>query len=639
MKSLALQVLKTVYGFDDFRPQQLDIVLSVAEGKDTLVLLPTGGGKSICFQVPALMMEGICLVVTPLIALMKDQVDALRKKRVLAAAVYSGMRKREIDTVLDNCIYGNYKFLYVSPERLKTDLFLTRFAKMKVSMIAVDEAHCISQWGYDFRPPYLEIAKLREIHPQVPIVALTASATKEVREDIVDKLGMNGPALFTQSFARVNLSYAVREVENKIEKAMEILHKIPGSSIVYVRNRKGTKEISQTLNSLGISATFYHAGLDNETRDVRQSDWKTGKVRVMVATNAFGMGIDKPDVRTVIHLDLPENLEYYYQEAGRAGRDEKKAFAVLLVNKKDIEILEDRSEKSYPPIDFLKKVYQCLANNFRIAVGSSMMSSYDFDINHFTSNYQLDLLLTYNALKVLQEEALLELSESFYVPSTIRLLVDQSKLYEFQISSRKLDPFIKILLRTFGGELFVEYLKIQEKKLANTMQLSEQEIIDYLEQLDKMGILAYNKRKDQPQVTFLTPRMDAGKLPLNLKRIEERRQVTVSKAKAIIAYIQNGHLCRTIQILYYFGEESDNPCGVCDVCINNRKNDALPDKAVTLKSALENILLTYGPISIEALTTHMGKKNDHLTVGFLRSLEDEGFIRTMDDGKIKLNKA
>jgi ATP-dependent DNA helicase RecQ len=634
LKSLALKVLKTVYGFDDFRPQQLDIVLAVAGGRDTLALLPTGGGKSICFQVPALMTEGVCLVVTPLIALMKDQVDALRRKRVLAAAVYSGMRKREIDTVLDNCIYGNYKFLYVSPERLKTELFLARFKKMKISMIAVDEAHCVSQWGYDFRPPYLEIAALREHHPNVPVVALTASATRTVREDIIDKLQMKDPAVFTKSFARSNLSYSVRIVENKIEKAMEILQKIPGSSILYVRNRKGTKEISQTLNRMGISATFYHAGLDNDTRDLRQLDWKMGKTRVMVATNAFGMGIDKPDVRTVIHLDLPENLEYYYQEAGRAGRDENKAFAVLLVNQKDIDTLEDRAVKSYPPTDFLKKVYQCLANQYRIAVGSSMMSSYDFDIAQFTATYQLDMLLTYNALKVLQEEALLELSESFFVPSSIRLLVDQSKLYEFQISSRKLDPFIKVLLRTFGGELFVEYIKIQENKLAKSMQVSEKEVIQYLEQLDNLGILAYNKRKDQPQVTFLTPRMDAGRLPLNLKRIEERRQVTISKAKAIIAYSQNIQVCRTGHILHYFGEETDNMCGVCDVCLAKRKS--LSEQEIKLKSAMKEILEEHGPMSLENLTDSLGKKNDKFTVSYLRELEDEGFITTVEDGKIKL---
>jgi len=580
------------------------------------------------------MTEGVCLVVTPLIALMKDQVDALRRKRVLAAAVYSGMRKREIDTVLDNCIYGNYKFLYVSPERLKTELFLARFKKMKISMIAVDEAHCISQWGYDFRPPYLEVAALREHHPNVPVVALTASATKVVREDIIEKLQMKDPAVFTKSFARSNLSYSVRIVENKIEKAMEILQKIPGSSILYVRNRKGTKEISQTLNRMGISATFYHAGLDNESRDLRQLDWKMGKTRVMVATNAFGMGIDKPDVRTVIHLDLPENLEYYYQEAGRAGRDENKAFAVLLVNQKDVDTLEERAVKSYPPTDFLKKVYQCLANNYRIAVGSSMMSSFDFDISQFTSTYQLDMLLTYNALKVLQEEALLDLSESFFVPSSIRLLVDQSKLYEFQISSRKLDPFIKVLLRTFGGELFVEYIKIQENKLAKTMQVSEREVIQYLEQLDNLGILAYNKRKDQPQVTFLTPRMDAGRLPLNLKRIEERRKVTISKAKAIIAYSQNAKICRTAQILYYFGEETDNMCGVCDVCIAKRKD--LSEQEVKLKSAMKEILQTHGPMSLENLTDSLGKKNDRFTVSYLRELEDEGFITTVEDGKIKL---
>src|SRR5690606_18485226 len=391
MKEKALQVLKHHFGFSDFRPLQEDIVLSIAGGKDTLALLPTGGGKSICFQVPALMLEGICLVISPLIALMKDQVDALKRKQILAAAIYSGMSRKEIDLVLDNCIYGNYKFLYVSPERLKTEIFIERFKQMKVSMIAVDEAHCISQWGYDFRKPYLDIAEIRPYHPNAPIIALTASATLKVKQDIIDKLQLQNPQVFVKSFARPNLSYAVRFVENKLEMAFNILHKVPGTSIIYARNRKGTKDIASALSSMGITAHFYHAGLDSKDRDLRQQDWMAGKVRVMVATNAFGMGIDKPDVRSVIHLDLPENLENYYQEAGRAGIDELKSYTVLLVNENDITTILERADTAYPPIEYIRKVYQSLANFFRVAVGSSLMSSYDFDLAEFIQTYRLEM--------------------------------------------------------------------------------------------------------------------------------------------------------------------------------------------------------------------------------------------------------
>lgn len=572
MKTKALHILQTVFGFQDFRPTQMDIVLTALEGKDCLALLPTGGGKSICFQVPALVQDGICVVISPLIALMKDQVDNLKKRGVLAVAIYSGMNKREIDTVLDNCIYGNYKFLYVSPERLKTEIFIERFKKMKVNLIAVDEAHCISQWGYDFRPPYLDIVDIREFHPKVPCMALTASATEVVKKDIIEKLALQNVSVYVRSFSRPNLSYSVRIVENKLEKAIDILKQVSGSSIIYIRNRKGTKDISKALNQLGLSSTFYHAGLDSPTRDSRQQEWRSNKVRVMVATNAFGMGIDKPDVRTVIHMDLPENLEYYYQEAGRAGRDENKAYAVLLTHEQDLIALKERAAIAYPPIELVKKVYQSLANQFRIAVGSSQFASYDFELRDFTATYNLDLLSTYNALKVLQEEGLIALNESFYAPSTVHFLADPGKLYEVQIAYAKLDPLIKVMLRTFGGELFVEYLKIQESRLAKILEIPESETIRQLEQLDQMGVLAYNKRKDKPQITFLTPRFDAGKLPLNTKRISQRRETTISKAEAMSVYVKNQTLCRSNQISQYFGEQNDTTCGICDVCLSKKKD-------------------------------------------------------------------
>ncbi|MCH7408869.1 RecQ family ATP-dependent DNA helicase [Belliella sp. DSM 111904] len=635
MKTLAIQTLQKYFGYQDFRPAQLDIVLAVLSGKDCVALLPTGGGKSICFQVPALAQEGLCLVVSPLVALMKDQVDNLKARGVLAAAVYSGMRKREIDTILDNCVYGNYKFLYVSPERLKTEIFIERFKRMNVTLIAVDEAHCISQWGYDFRPPYLEISNIRAHHPQVPCLALTASATKQVKQDIIDKLELKAPEVYVRSFSRKNLSYAVRLVENKVTKAVEILNRIPGSAIIYTRNRKGTKDIAQELIRLGHSATFYHAGLDSSIREQRQQEWKKNHIRIMVATNAFGMGIDKPDVRVVIHLDLPENLENYYQEAGRAGRDELKAYGVLLTNEQDLDTLRKRAEIAYPPIDFLKRVYQSLANNYRIAVGSSLFTSYDFDLTHFCAIYSLDILLTYNALKVLQEEGFLELNESFFAPSSIHFLVDQSKLYEFQISNAKLDPLIKVLLRAFGGELFVEYIKIQENKLAKQLQMSEADLIKQLELLDQFNVLAYNKKKETPQVTFLTHRYDAGKLPLDTKRIAERRKLAETQAKAMIGYVKNHTNCRASQISAYFGELSDHHCGICDVCIEKRK--AEDDQIEKLKNKVIQTLRAGNEFSILTLEK-LGLKSEAQTVEVLRQLEDEGKIVSEPNGNYKLGK-
>jgi len=634
LKEQAYHILEQVFGYKEFRPVQLDIVMAALEGRDCLALLPTGGGKSVCFQVPALVQEGICVVVSPLIALMKDQVDNLRRRGILAAAVYSGMSKREIDTVLDNCIYGNYKFLYVSPERLKTDIFIERFKRMKVNLLAIDEAHCISQWGYDFRPPYLEIAQIRQYHPQVPCLALTASATLQVKQDIINKLELKNPAVYMRSFSRKNLSYSVRLVENKLEKAIEILQKIPGTAIVYMRNRKGTKEIASVLQQMGISATFYHAGLDNQVREERQQAWKNNKVRVMVATNAFGMGIDKPDVRLVVHLDLPENLENYYQEAGRGGRDELKAYAVLLTNEQDLKVLEERAALAYPPTDFLKKVYQSLANYYRMAVGSGLMVSFDFDLAQFTSTYNLDVLTTYNAVKVLQEEALVELSESFFSPSSIRFLVDHGKLYEFQIANAKLDPLVKLLLRSYGGELLVEYIKIQESKLSKAMNLPESEIVRQLEQMDKQGVLAYDKRKDQPQITFLTERYDAGKLPLNLKRIEERRQNAISKAASMIAYVKNASLCRSIQISQYFGEETDEICGICDVCVQKKRLSH--PKGDEVKNRIIQTLKDGTGFSLWTIQHVPGLDNEPYTLEVLRHLEEEGLIVSEPNGIYKL---
>jgi len=620
------QILRNVFGLEDFRPVQKQVIDSVMEGKDTLALLPTGGGKSLCYQIPGLAKEGICLVISPLIALMKDQVDNLKAKGVKASAIFSGMSYREIDTTLDNCIYGDFKFLYVSPERLKQELFIERFRQMNINLIAVDEAHCISQWGYDFRPPYLEIAAIRVFHPKVNVIALTASATPQVCADIVEKLEMKSHREFHQSFSRSNLSYSVRLVENKLEKGIEILNRIPGTAIWYVRNRQATHQISKALTQLGISAGAYHAGMSNSDRGDRQEAWMANKIRVMVSTNAFGMGIDKPDVRVVIHHDLPENLENYYQEAGRAGRDGKKAFGVLLANEQDFEQVLNRSALVYPPIDFLKRVYQCLANYFQLAVGSNMLSSFDFDLADFCQTYELAVLDTFYALKVLKEEGFVEVNESFFVPSRVHFRVDPRRLYEIQIAYAKLDPVIKMLLRTYGGNLFSEYIKIQESKLAKSLEMRETELIKALLDIQKLEVMDYDQRKDKPQLTFLTPRYDAGKLPFNHQRIKARKELTLEKAKSMVEYANQSRLCRTQYIQEYFGERTDSTCGICDVCIETKKSKTPETLEDRMKLKILETLAEYGELTERDLFEKIKKPASQFNLNLLRQLVDQGQI-------------
>ena len=606
-------------------------------GGDTLAILPTGGGKSLCYQVPGLAKEGICLVISPLIALMKDQVDNLKSKGVKAVAIYSGMSFREIDTMLDNCVYGDFKFLYVSPERLKTELFIERFKQMNVNLIAVDEAHCISQWGYDFRPAYLEIAEIRAFHPKVPIIALTASATPKVCEDILEKLEMRSHNEFHQSFSRKNLSYSVRMVENKLEKGTEILNRISCTAIWYVRNRQGTVQLAKALTQLGISAAAYHAGMSSSDRSVRQEAWKNNQVRVMVSTNAFGMGIDKPDVRVVIHSDLPENLENYYQEAGRAGRDGKKAYAVLLVNDQDMDQLLGRAELVYPPIEYLRRVYQCLANYFQLAVGTNMLSSFDFDLSDFCQTYKLSVLDTFYALKVLEEEGFVEFNESFFAPSRAHFRVDPKRLYEIQIQYAKLDPVIKMMLRTYGGNLFSEYIKIQESKLAKSLEMKDSELIKALQQLAKLEVLDYDQRKDTPQLTFLTQRYDAAKLPFNFTRIKQRKDLTLEKAGSMVEFSQQSKICRTQFIQEYFGEKTDKECGICDVCLEKKRagQGALLEK-VTKEKILET-LAQFGKLGEYEVFEKINKPASAMNLRYLRQLVDEGKVTPDREGKYKIN--
>jgi ATP-dependent DNA helicase RecQ len=566
---------------------------------------------------------------------MKDQVDYLKARGVKAVALHAGMSAREIDTLLDNCIRGGVKFLYLSPERLKSELFVERFKQMNLNLIAVDEAHCISQWGYDFRPAYLEIATIRAHHPKVNVLALTASATPEVEKDILEKLQLKKPATFHQSFARKNLSYSVRLVENKLEKGLEILKRISGSAIWYVRTRQATQQLAKQLQQMGFSAAAYHAGMTALDRSAKQEAWKANQVRIMVSTNAFGMGIDKPDVRVVLHSDLPENLESYYQEAGRAGRDGQKAFAVLLTNAQDFEQLLDRAALVYPPIEFLRRVYQCLANYFQLAIGAQSLRSHDFEISDFANTYQLPVLDSFYALKVLEEEGLIALNESFFAPSRAHFLVNPQRLYEVQIQHAKLDPVVKILLRTHGGNLFSEYFTIHEARLAKAAGMDEAVLIKSLLELAKMEVLDYEPRKDRPQLTFLTERYDAATLPLNFKRITLRRELTLHKATQMVAYAHQTRICRTQFIQAYFGEFSDESCGVCDRCVEEKKASLPLEVETKFKEQVLQTLATDEVFSEEELFEALNKPASLGHLKCLRQLVEEGKVEVSASGKYK----
>lgn len=565
-------ILKQYWGYDHFRPLQKEVIESVLTGHDTVVLFPTGGGKSLCFQVPAILMDGICIVITPLIALMKDQVDQLERRHIKAVAIHAGMGNNQIDYALDNCIYGNIKFLYVSPERLMTPLFLERVAKMNISLVAVDEAHCISQWGYDFRPAYLKISDFRQKIPGVPFIALTASATTAVKEDIIDKLSLQYPAVFSQSLARVNLSYSARCEENKERKLLHILQRVQGTAIVYAGTRRKVQELAFWLNKNNMSADFYHAGLDFRTRSRKQENWIQGKTRIMVATNAFGMGIDKPDVRMVVHFDMPDNLEAYYQEAGRAGRDEKKAYAVALFNAKDLDDLEEKIMIKYPDPAFLVHVYQCLANHHAVPVNEGTLESYDLDLPNFAVGFSLPVNETFHAIKLLEHEGFIQLNDDYNDASKLHIKVENQQLYDFQIRNPFLDKFIKLLLRLYGGELFNDFRNISERELARIYFVSEAEIIRYLTVLHENGIVDYEKRKEKPQLTYLTPRFAADKLPLNIQAIQHKKQFDLRKARAVAQYVSADEGCRTRILVEYFGEQKADPCKVCDLCMENRKH-------------------------------------------------------------------
>ena len=579
MEQLSIQeILKSNWGYENFRPLQEDIINSVLEGKDTLALLPTGGGKSVCYQVPALAREGICLVISPLIALMKDQVENLKRKGILALSVYSGMSFTEVKKTLQNAAYGNYKFLYVSPERLETDLFLDFLPSMKINLIAVDEAHCISQWGYDFRPPYLRIANLRELLPGVPVLALTASATLPVQDDICEKLNFGkGQSRFQQSFERANLSYSVFNTVSKQNKLLEILNNVKGTAIVYCKSRKQTKDIADLLRLNKINADYYHAGLGAEERNRRQEDWINNKTRVIACTNAFGMGIDKPDVRAVVHYGVPDCVENYYQEAGRAGRDGKRAYAVLLYNDREIADMKLQSNIRYPERDAIRQVYTGVMNFLQVPAGYGEGNSYDFDIAAFASAFKINILTATYAIKTLEQENMLRFNEVFFKPSSLVFKADKQLLEDFERHHPKLEAVTKGLLRSYEG-IFDYPATIYEGELAKFLKKNLADVKNDLTALHQFGVVEYMPQKDTPQITLLLNRMYSDSFVINLEDYLVRKKNFEQRITAMIGYIENSLQCRSQLIARYFNDFKVKQCGICDNCINQKSLDITGDE-------------------------------------------------------------
>ena len=633
MKSDFHTILKRYWGYDEFRPLQIDIIQSVASGRDTLGLMPTGGGKSLTFQVPTMAMKGVCIVVTPLIALMKDQVENLKKREIPSAAIYSGLSKDEILRTLDNCVLEAYKFLYVSPERLATPLFLEKVTQMTVCMIAVDESHCISQWGYDFRPSYLRIVDIRASLPDVPVLALTATATTEVVKDIQDKLQFREPNLFQKSFHRSNLAYVVRMVENKDKQLLKILSSVPGTSVVYVRNRKKTKEVAEFLVSNGISAEHFHAGLSNETKNERQERWKSDKTRVIVSTNAFGMGIDKAEVRTVVHLDLPDSLEAYFQEAGRAGRDEKKAYAILLYNNIDTTKIKKRIADSFPEKDFIRKVYESLGNYYQVGVGSGLDAVFAFDIIDFCKCFSLPILTTFNALKILQQADYIELTDEQECSSRVFFLVKKDDLYNRKHNEDE-ERLIHILLRSYTG-LFTEPAYISEDTLAQRLQWTREKIYNSLVGLAKERVIQYIPRKRTPYLTFVCEREDTKRVVLGKEVYDDRRDRYIKRAKSVLHYAQEQHICRSKILLAYFDERNAEDCGKCDICLKRKETDVSTDDFEIISNAIREALKAEPLTSNELLKRVPYKQQKVLHV--LRFMTDNNDVSKTPNLKLQLN--
>lgn len=626
-------ILQQYWGYSGFRPMQLEIIESVAQKKDTLGLLPTGGGKSIIFQVYGLSEEGICLVVTPLIALMKDQVENLHQRGIKALSLHSGMTSGEIKIAINNARWGDYKFLYVSPERLASERFLENLATMKINLITVDEAHCISQWGYDFRPSYLRIAEVRVLFPDVPVLALTATATPQVVSDIQEKLKFSSRNVLSMSFSRPNLVYMVREKEDKQGYLIRTIQRAKGTGVVYARNRKATREIKDLLVKNNISADYYHAGLNAETRSRKQDDWKSGKTRVIVATNAFGMGIDKPDVRFVIHIDPPDSLEAYFQEAGRAGRDGKKAVAVLLYNNADKLKLKKHLTVTFPEIPYIKKVYEALCNYLQVAVGFGKDQIYDFPLGSFAETFKFQSAPVFHSLKLLQRQGYIDFTEEVETPSRVYFSVNRDELYKFQVANESFDNFIKLLLRSYTG-LFTGYVPIDESLLAKRAETGVDLIINYLKMLKKNHIIDYVPQKKTPYILFTRERISGDKLVFSKENYELRKKDFLNRVDAVIRYASHQDQCRAKMLLAYFGEKNTTDCGMCDVCQSKNQLGLSRFDFETLAERIQTALTV--PAKPEDILFPAGKEEAKLRL-VLRWLIDNGKVVSRIDNLLEWN--
>ena len=636
LSTLNSRILKQYWGYDRFRGIQEDIIDSISKNKDTLGLMPTGGGKSITFQVPALAKEGMCLVITPLIALMKDQVQNLKKRGIKALAIYSGMSRQDIIITLENCIFGNYKFLYISPERLDTEIFRTKLRKMHISMITVDESHCISQWGYDFRPAYLKIAEIRELLPDVPVLALTATATPEVVKDIQARLHFRHKNVFRMSFERNNLAYIVRKTENKTAELLHILRSMPGSAIIYARNRRRTKEITELLNNEHITADFYHAGLDDATKDIRQHRWQSGESRVMVATNAFGMGIDKPDVRIVIHMDLPDSIEAYFQEAGRAGRDGQKAYAVILYAKSDKTTLHKRILDTFPEKEYIRDVYEHLQYYYQMAMGDGLDCVREFNIEDFCRKFKYFPVPVDSALRILTQAGYLEYTAEQDSTSRILFTIRRDELYRLREMGEDMDRLIQAVLRSYTG-VFTDYTYINEDSLAIRTGLTRRQIYEMLVHLAKLRIVSYIPHKKTPYIIYTRERVEAQRIHISPEVYEHRKARYETRINAMLDYVTNNTVCRSRMLLDYFGERNEHNCGQCDTCISLRSKSKVseqPDRETLCAKVC-------GILSRESLTPAGLLKqlpmDKELLTEILHRLSDEGKIIAVD-GILQIRK-
>lgn len=617
-------LLKKYWGFDSFRPLQEDIILSILTKNDTLALLPTGGGKSLCFQVPGLALGGTTLVISPLIALMNDQVQNLQKRGISAVAISAAMNFKEIDVALNNAARGHVQFIYISPERLQNENFIQKIAYLPITLIAVDEAHCISQWGYDFRPSYLKIAVLRTYFPEVKIIALTASATKHVVDDIQKQLEFKEQAVFRQSFVRRNLRYVVQLEEDKINRLLKLIHNIGGSGLVYVRNRKKTVELAAFLKRNKISSMAYHAGLKYEERQNVQQQWIDNKVQVICATNAFGMGIDKPDVRFVVHLDLPESLEAYFQEAGRGGRDGKIAYSTIFFTKADQQKLLDNFQFAFPELDFIRTTYQAICNYFQVAIGSGQGTSVEFDIDKICKSYNLSPIHVYNSIKFLEKENYVSFLDGGFEPSKVLFTANKEDIYHFELLYPKFEPLVKTLLRSYGG-LFENYVHINEKDLAYRVKIAAATIAEHLTYLDKQEIISYIPQSSLPKLVFMQDRINTKFLEFNPENYHKLKENYLEKINSVIDYTNNDKLCRQVQLLMYFNEFNYSDCGHCDVCISKRPKDY-----ETVKTKIISILQT-SQHSLEDLKEKMKSNNSETWIKAFNELIDDGVILVDED--------